>query len=429
MITQKILFLALILLVTINAQQRRRPAVIPFHSQVPFYAEVHVVPSDSLNVIDYLYKIPYNQLVFVKQDDHYEAELSLSVEVFDTSKQFIQRQIKDDHIMVDDFGKTNSPELYAQGVIKFKLANQEYDLVPSVTDKQSGQEAKLNHFRVKKLNPKFLDFLLPIVTNGDKISFENDDIHVVTNFEGFIPFDKNDYHLIFPCVDTSVNKINVTMINEHDTVFSGTLKDSYLSSNSFTEYDGNIVIKNEPGKKTFRNFTLGDFSNKLKTGDLKIIVSKSDSTKYSENYFKQVIWFNKPFSLRDPEFAIKALKYMVSDSVVNKVMDVSKDKYGESLSEFWDKYDPTPETEFNELMNEYYLRVDFALRNFGTIAGKSGADTDRGKIFIKFGKPSYIERSSDEYGHMVERWVYKKERLNFIFIDKTGTGDFPLVKG
>lgn len=410
------------------AQQHRRPAVTPFHSRVPFYAEVHVTPSDTAIEINYLYRIPYNQMVFVKENSHYEAGISLSVEVFDTSGQFVARQIKDDHIVVDDFLKTNSPELSAQGMLKFKLPNRSYNLVPSITDKQSGQEAKLNIYRVKKINKKFLDFLLPIVVNDGNENYNGQQVSVVTNYEGFVPFDKHNYRLIIPAVDTALQKIVVTITNETDTVFNGVVSDSYLSSNTMVEEGEDILLANQPGGQIFRNFVVNDFSNKLNVGKLKIVVSRDENPRYSDNFLKQVVWFNKPFSLRNPEFAIKSLKYMTSDSVVSKVLDTNKENYTKSLDNFWDKYDPTPATKFNELMNEYYLRVDFALLHFGTIAGRSGADTDRGKIFIKFGKPSYIERSSDEYGRMVERWVYKKERLTFIFIDKAGTGDFPLVK-
>lgn len=426
---KKIVLLSFVFITAAFAQQHRRPAVTPFHSRVPFYAEVHVTPSDTAIEINYLYRIPYNQMVFVKENSHYEAGISLSVEVYDTSGVFVARQIKDDHIAVDDFLKTNSPELCAQGLLKFRLPNKSYNLVPVITDNQSGQDAKLNIYRVKAINRKFLDFLLPVVVNDRDTEYKGKQVSVVTNYEGFVPFDQHNYRLIIPAVDTSLQKISVTITNETDTVFNGTVSNSYLSSNDMVEEGENVLLMNESDGQMFRNFVVNNFSNKLNVGKLKITVSRDTTPRYSDNFLKQVVWFNKPFSLRNPEFAIKALKYMTSDSVVSKVLDTSKENYGRSLDNFWDKYDPTPDTKFNELMNEYYLRVDFALMHFGTIAGKSGADTDRGKIFIKFGKPTYIERSSDDYGRMVERWVYKKERLTFIFIDKAGTGDFPLVKG
>jgi hypothetical protein len=43
--------------------------------------------------------------------------------------------------------------------------------------------------------------------------------------------------------------------------------------------------------------------------------------------------------------------------------------------------------------------------------------------------PAKIERSSDDYGKIVELWIYTKEKLSFKFVDKNGTGEFPLAKG
>ena len=148
-----------------------------------------------------------------------------------------------------------------------------------------------------------------------------------------------------------------------------------------------------------------------------------------ETFHKEVVWYDKPFSLRNPEFAIKSLKYMERDSVISKLLDADKSDYPVELEKYWKKYDPTPDTKFNELMNEYYSRIDFALKNFAPISGRNGADTDRGKIFIKFGKPAKIERSSNDNGKVVELWIYTKENLSFMFEDKNGTGEFPLVKG
>ena len=45
--------------------------------------------------------------------------------------------------------------------------------------------------------------------------------------------------------------------------------------------------------------------------------------------------------------------------------------------------DPTPSTEHNELMEEYYRRVSYSNENFD--GWKDGWETDRGMIYILFG--------------------------------------------
>jgi GWxTD domain-containing protein len=78
-------------------------------------------------------------------------------------------------------------------------------------------------------------------------------------------------------------------------------------------------------------------------------------------------------------------------------------------------------------MSEYYKRVDYTAKNFSSLSGKKGFETDRGKVYIQFGKPKTIERGSNSEGKVVETWYYNDQK-KFIFIDKQGTGDFPLQK-
>jgi len=96
------------------------------------------------------------------------------------------------------------------------------------------------------------------------------------------------------------------------------------------------------------------------------------------------------------------------------------------LVNYWKKLDPTPETEYNELMTEFYTRVDYTLKNFSTISGIKGIQSDRGKVFIKYGKPDKTERSSNLQGKVVETWIYDKLHRKFVFVDEDGTGEFSL---
>ena len=142
----------------------------------------------------------------------------------------------------------------------------------------------------------------------------------------------------------------------------------------------------------------------------------------------KVVWFNKPFSLLNPEKAIEFLSYIESDSVISELLDEDESDYPEVLSNYWSKFDPTPETTFNEIMFEYYSRVDYAIREFKSITNNNGAKTDRGMVYIKFGNADKIERTSTSQGQVIEVWTYSKSQRSFSFIDKTGTGNFTLTE-
>ena len=73
------------------------------------------------------------------------------------------------------------------------------------------------------------------------------------------------------------------------------------------------------------------------------------------------------------------------------------------IDEFWRRRDPTPDTEENEYKDEYYERVAYANEHFSS--GKAGWLTDRGRIYVKWGKPDEIE--SHPAGGQYQRMSYE----------------------
>ena len=422
-----LLFVAPILFAQ-RSDQRQNPDS-PEQFRIPFLVEIHTIPDDSLNTIYFCYRLSYNQLTFVKDGNQYKAALDVAIEVFDTSGQFVSRQMRQHNLKVDNFSETNSSDYFCQNVLTFHLPNKDYNFIPVITDVQSGQEAKVKSEEVRKQKSDSTEFLEPLVVDEHRFTMDGESSYVLTNYEDAVPFSSKRYQFVIPCRDTSIQEIYVDIINNKDTIFSNYINKSFLSDVSLKEDKGNILVEPGKGDIVYKNFILNDFSNKLAEGKVQIIVKDREDGTNPEKFIKFVNWFNKPFSLGDPQFAITSLKYMEKDSVISRLLDADKSDYMPELMKYWEKYDPTPDTKFNELMNVYYERVDYAIRNFAPLSNRNGADTDRGKIYIKFGKPAKIERSSDDNGKIVELWIYTKEKLSFKFVDKNGTGEFPLAKG
>src|SRR6266542_2195223 len=59
------------------------------------------------------------------------------------------------------------------------------------------------------------------------------------------------------------------------------------------------------------------------------------------------------------------------------------------IGEFWRLRDPDPDTEENEYREAYYERIEYANEHFSS--GVRGVNTDRGRIYLKYGKPDEIE--------------------------------------
>jgi GWxTD domain-containing protein len=66
--------------------------------------------------------------------------------------------------------------------------------------------------------------------------------------------------------------------------------------------------------------------------------------------------------------------------------DEERDQF---IEQFWLRRDPDPDTPENEYKEEYYQRIQYANEKFSS--GIPGWRTDRGRIYVKFGKPDEIE--------------------------------------
>jgi GWxTD domain-containing protein len=95
------------------------------------------------------------------------------------------------------------------------------------------------------------------------------------------------------------------------------------------------------------------------------------------------------------------------------------------IGSFWIRRDPKPETAENEGREQHYARIAHANEHF-TFNGLAGWRSDRGRIYIMYGKPDEVEKTS--FG---EAWIYKPlpatgSKLRIEFVDVTGTGDLRL---
>ena len=81
--------------------------------------------------------------------------------------------------------------------------------------------------------------------------------------------------------------------------------------------------------------------------------------------------------------------------------------------------------EKNELLIEFINRINYANLNFFDV-GK-GWRSDRGRIYIIYGPPEMIERSSEQSDGVYEKWIYPSGRT-FTFLDRNRFGNFILIR-
>jgi len=115
------------------------------------------------------------------------------------------------------------------------------------------------------------------------------------------------------------------------------------------------------------------------------------------------------------------------------------------IENFWRRRDPDPDTEENEYRDQYYERIAYANEHYAS--GIPGWKTDRGRIYITWGKPDGVEshpsggsydRPSYEGGgstvaYPFETWFYRHidnigDGIEIEFVDPTGTGEYRIAR-
>ena len=231
-----------------------------------FFTEFYSVPiSDSVSNIFYFYKIPANNLIFIKKLASYFAGLQIAIELRDSNSNFIQREFKERFITYDDFNLTVSPDQFIEGVIEFALENRTSILVTSrIVDNNSQKEIFTKDETLLQNQTKDLGFLSPIILDEKFILCGADTSKILSNYGGFVPYSNNYYEILIPSIDDTSEKIFVKIISIRDTIFNGIVNKSGVTRIGFIECNDRIVMHNDSNSVLTSNYFLSDISTQVK---------------------------------------------------------------------------------------------------------------------------------------------------------------------
>jgi GWxTD domain-containing protein len=139
------------------------------------------------------------------------------------------------------------------------------------------------------------------------------------------------------------------------------------------------------------------------------------------------------------------VRWIITDQEKSAFMQLSNDEERDQFIEaFWQRRDPTPDTEENEFKEEHYRRIAYANEHFA--AGVPGWKTDRGRMYIVFGPADEIdshpsggsyERPMEEGGGETSTFPFETWRYRYIegigqevmieFVDTCMCGDYHMT--
>lgn len=137
--------------------------------------------------------------------------------------------------------------------------------------------------------------------------------------------------------------------------------------------------------------------------------------------------------------------YIITDAERKAFLQLQTNEEREQfIEEFWQRRNPDPDSVDNPVKEEHYRRIAYTNEHYAS--GIAGWRTDRGRIYIMYGKPDGLEshtqgetwnRPLDQGGGQTETYAYEDWTYHYIegigenveleFVDPSGTGEFRLT--
>ncbi len=369
---------------------------------------IDAISKDSLKIVTFI-EIPYNSVQFIKNGESFLAKYQASLGIKNNGGDEVDYMVWTDSIRLNSYSDTRSTLKNRKHFTTFRVKiNEGYSITGQLQDLDTRKTGTIK----KKIildgmddPPKLIkpNFLLDLSGNwgfaNDKIPNKGFRVREIgagvdLNISGFV--DKSKY------------QVNIYITNN---VVSDSLIQKFAGDGFLGYFSETIFI---PSTKFMAS--KNDFRIELIQG------KEEDEVKISFTRYKT----GSSNFIRNTDSAIKQMKYILSNDERKALKEAKKDRKEDLLYSFWKDRDPTPNTEFNELMEEYYERVDYVNEHFSS--WQPGWETDMGMVYIMFGPPDEIRRTNPSMSNSSTYiiWSYFGINKEFIFRDQNGFGDFRL---
>lgn len=390
-----------------------------------FFLDALNFSTDSVDSrLDVYLQVPYEELTFLKDGDRFVARYEVTLTIFSRVNTVVVERNWVETVRVANFEETISPRAYSLIVRSFPLPSSEYVLRAQVRDSESGTLSQLQR------PVQIRDFSESALTMSDvmivrRLTEVNGRKDIVPNISANVGDAPGPFHLFFEVynrsdLDTLLVQCKVHKPNDKSPKVLAASRLEPISKGR-----NQIFLRIDT-----LNLPLGNYDLILearKPVPLEDRGEEAGTLLALTKRFITVRWAGVPHSITNLDEAVEQMLYIATASELGYVKDApTLVEKQQRFIEFWKKKDPSPGTEENELMEEYYARVEYANKHFKHYI--DGWKTDRGMVFIILGPPSQVERHPfDAYRKPYEIWYYYERNRRFVFVDQTGFGDYRLI--
>jgi len=371
--------------------------------------------------IDVYIVIPYQLLTFEKLGENFIANIDIDITITDKDKNKVDYKHIKKTIATSDYRQSQGAagEFY-KTFFRFAVDKGTYDVTATVKDEFS------NNIYEREREVTVIDFnRFTFSLSGILLLSQIEEIDGKYKITPFISDNigaiNSDFFAFFELYNENAPKtvkIGYRLLKKDEVVLVGELK------------EGNVKVGNN------QNFIRIDASKMSLSGEyiVQIVAYDPSATEHED---KKVLAITQrsikhhetliSFLEEDINKAVKMLRYVATDSEIEKIEKAKTDDLKrEKLALFWKELDPTPNTVFNEAMNEYYQRIKYANEQFKSYT--EGWLTDMGMVYVVLGPPIQVEKQSSLGSNAQYRlWQYSGNRT-FLFADRNGFGNYRLER-
>ncbi len=389
--------------------------------------------------------LPFKKIAIGDKTDHPEganfyATARLNAEIFSgkasrknrsASLASASRDTWQDTLYAQNYDETKSREKFAAGklVTSLKPGDYNYVLQLNLMEETNDRNSQKRNISIKSFSDKKTGDIYLIEKGSSPENLK------LVNLGNNILYGKN-YQVLVRIPDYQSSKsysieLNRASVNRKDTTnISSVQTISIESENIYQNASIELLDTNNPALKI--NQTNGKYTyalvsipnSELENSLYNLELHEGGNKKPLAKKLVRSYWPDIPPALLNLDVSIDMMKYIVSEDALKEFKRGKAVEKEKKFRDFWKKRDPSPNTEFNELMTEYYHRVHHAFVEYRTPETPNGQDTDQGEIYIKYGPPSSRERTFPKKGLVIEKWEYPGRA--FIFEKGAGFSEFVL---
>ena len=350
--------------------------------------------------LEVFFDVPYEELNFLKSDEKYRATVDLSVVFKDASDEQVGGDVWRREIVADTYEETKMATKRFASVVEFRIPPGRYGMRVRVEDLSSHRAGVIERDidvrafsgeGVERSDPVFLFFY------SDTLRSPNPSREYIQGRRGAVTF--------------SAYRTTLT-----DTV---SLETSLVDSKGKVWSSGPILLRGMNEQTSTIVFSVDTFP----ADTYSFVVEVADSVIAQWPFVVRQTFF-----MDDDKYLgrVESMLYIASEAELRELKSAEPEDRRGAYTSFWKSRDPVPSTERNEAEIEYFGRVEYSNRHFGGLI--EGWKSDRGRIYIQYGKPDEVDKHPFEIDrYPYEIWYYYTSGYRFVFVDEHNLGRYELM--